>query len=61
MVTKAVRNELSVCDDVVRRGDLIFVPTSLRKKVLNLAHSGHQSIVKIKKRLRLKVWWPGIE
>ena len=58
---KSLRNELSSCDGVVLRGDRIFVPASLREKVLNLAHEGHQGIVKTKKRLRLKVWWPGID
>ena len=31
---------------------------SLRKRVLELAHEGHQGIVKTKDRLRSKVWWP---
>ena len=29
--------------------------------MLDLAHEGHQGIVKTKKRLRSKVWWPGID
>lgn len=60
-VVKSLRNELSSCDGVVLRGDRIVVPASLREKVLTLAHEGHQGIVKTKKRLRLKVWWPGID
>ena len=34
------------------------VPASLRKRVLELAHEGHQGIVKTKDCLRSKVWWP---
>ena len=33
----------------------------LRSRVLELAHEGHQGIVKIKERLRSKVWWPGVD
>ncbi|CAC5409522.1 unnamed protein product [Mytilus coruscus] len=32
-----------------------------RKQTLQLAHEGHQGIVKKKLRLREKVWWPGID
>ena len=38
-----------------------MVPRKLRRRVLDLAHKGHQGIVKTKERLRSKVWWPGID
>jgi hypothetical protein len=34
--------------------------TSLRERTLKLVHEGHQGIVKSKRLLREKVWWPGI-
>ena len=37
------------------RGMRIVIPVSLRKRVLELAHEGHQGIVKTKDRLRSKV------
>ena len=43
------------------RGPRIIIPSKLRKQTLNLAHEGHQGIVKTKARLREKVWWPGID
>ena len=39
----------------------LAVPYKLRKRVVDLAHEGHQGVVKSKQRLRSKVWWPGIE
>ena len=37
------------------------MPQSLRKKVVNLAHEGHQGVVKSKERLRTKVWWSDMD
>ena len=56
-----VRRELSVVDGVLLRGTRIVIPAKLRKRTLQLAHEGHQGIVKTKLRLREKVWWPGID
>ena len=38
-----------------------MIPAVLRADVLELAHEGHQGIVKTKQRLRSKVWWPGMD
>lgn len=54
----AHRSELTSSDGIVLRGNRILIPTSLRKRVLELAHQGHQGIAKTKLRLRTKVWWP---
>ena len=56
-----VRNELTFIGHVVLRGTRIIVPQALRKRVVNLAHEGHQGVVKTKERLRTKVWWPGMD
>ena len=53
---KAVRNELTVLGKLVLRGTRLVIPRKLRKQVLELAHEGHQGIVKTKQRLRTKVW-----
>ena len=60
-VFKAVRNELTVLGKLVLRGTRLVIPMKLRKQVLDLAHEGHQGILKTKQRLRTKVWWPGID
>ena len=54
-----VRNELSIIGKLVLRGTRIIVPSSLRERVLQLAHEGHPGIVSMKRRLHTEVWWPG--
>ena len=55
---KLLRDEIAVVGRLVTRGMQIVVPLSLRERVLELAHEGHQGIVKTKNCLRRKVWWP---
>ena len=57
----SVKNEVFVLGKLVMRGTRIVIPRSLRSEVLRLAHEGHQGIVKMKNRLRTKVWWPKID
>ena len=58
---RAIQEELTTFGDMVLRQTRIVIPKALRKRVLELAHQGHQGIVKTKARLREKVWWPGID
>ena len=57
-----VRHELSVrTDNVVLRGSQqVVVPGQLRQRYLELAHSAHDGIVRMKQTLRDLAWWPGI-
>ena len=55
-----VSSELCVIGKFILRGTRIVILSKLRSQVLMLAHEGHQRIVSMKQRLRLKVWWPGI-
>ena len=57
----SVKNELRMLEKLVMRGTRIDIPQSLRSEVLRLPHEGHQGIVKMKNRLRTKVWWPKID
>ena len=38
-----------------------MLPESLRQKAIQIAHEGHQGLVKTKQLLREKVWYPGID
>ena len=55
------KDELCEFNNTVLRGTRIVVPYKLRQRVIQLAHEGHQGIVKTKHRLRTKVWWPSME
>ena len=60
---KKVHDELTVSSDskIVLRGSRIVIPTTLRERAIDIAHEGHQGLVKTKKLLREKVWFPGID
>ena len=58
---QSVSHELSEYDGMVLRGHRLVIPTALRRRVLQLAHEGHQGVVRTKQRLRSKVWWPGVD
>ena len=54
-----VWNELTSVDgNIVLRGNRIVIPDALYKNVIELAHEGHQSLVKTHSLLRSKVWCP---
>ncbi|KAK0148838.1 hypothetical protein N1851_010749 [Merluccius polli] len=63
MSLRKIKDELTVTasDDTVLRGTKIVIPQSLQNKAISLAHEGHQGVVKTKKLIREKVWFPGID
>ena len=57
-----VRNDLSITSTgIVFRGNRICIPKALQSQVIELAHHGHQGIVRTKKLVREHVWFPGID
>ena len=56
----AIRNELSVVDGILLKGETFVAPPSMRKDLLEEIHKGHQGISKCKERARSAVWWPRI-
>ena len=58
---KKVKDELLVYKGTILRGNRIVVPNTLRNRAVDLAHVGHQGIVKIKQLIREKVWFPGVD
>jgi transposase InsO family protein len=57
-----VRDELSLWNGSCLACDQqAVIPTSLRRRVLDLAREGHLGMVKMKQRCRETVWWPGLD
>ena len=48
---------LSTIHDIILKGTRIVMPNTLQQSVIDLAHEGHQCIVKTKTLLREKVWF----
>lgn len=56
-----IRNDLTHYDGLILRGDRIVVPRDLQKRIVELAHIGHQGSTGIKAHLRSKVWFPAMD
>ena len=56
-----IKQELSISNGVILRGTRIIVPGKLQRRMVMLAYSEHQGIVKTKRFLRDSVWFPGID
>ncbi|XP_046640190.1 uncharacterized protein K02A2.6-like [Daphnia pulicaria] len=55
-----IRDELSVDDGLVLFGCRIVIPQNYRRDVLLNLHAAHQGIVRMKRRARQTVYWPGL-
>ena len=57
-----MKDELSVTKvRLVLRDTRICIPESLPRRAVELAHQGHQGVMKTKAVIREKVWFPGID
>lgn len=55
------QDELTDTDGLLLRGTKLIVPSALRPRMLQLAHEGHPGETVMKRRLRDRVWWPGMD
>ena len=54
--------ELSLSENgIILRGDRICIPAALQRRVVRLAHEGHQGSTRTKQLLRSSVWFPGMD
>ena len=61
MIFHKVRQELTVCDEVILKRNLLVLPKSLLNRALNLAHQGQLGLTKTKALIREKTWFPYID
>ena len=54
------KDELSVDDGIIIKGDRIFIPAVLQEETLNKIHNAHQGITKCQLRAKSCVYWTGI-
>ena len=55
-----LRDELSVCNDLLLYGKRIVVPRSLQTFTLQKIHSGHLGMQRCRLRAGNTIWWPGL-
>lgn len=55
-----IRDELSIHDGLVFRGERIIVPYSLRVEMMKTVHSSHLGVESSLRRARECLYWPGI-
>ena len=55
-----IRDELSVCDGIVIRGERVVVPKSLRRDMLYRLHYAHSGVVSTLLLARASIYWPGM-
>lgn len=53
--------EYSFHGEILLRGTRIVVPSFLRNRFLVLAHESHPGVERMKRLLRGRVWWPGMD
>ena len=58
---RAARNSLSVSGKCLFYGQRAVVPRALRPEVLEILHSGHFGVVRMRQLARTTVYWPGID
>jgi len=56
-----IKCELTDTGTVLLKGHKLVIPCSLQERVIDIAHSHHQGIVKTKAMLREKVWFPMLD
>ena len=54
------RDELSMSDDIIFKGEKIVIPKKLQPEMLRHIHSSHLGIEKCKRRARDVLFWPGM-
>lgn len=54
------RDELSVEDGIILKGEQLIIPHKLRKAYLQAIHEGHLGVTRCRQRAKASVYWPNI-
>ena len=54
------RDELSVNENIIMKGEKLVVPITLREEMINQVHAGHMGMEKCKRRARDILFWPNM-
>jgi transposase InsO family protein len=61
-IIETVKDQLTVTDrGIILKGHKVVLPRSLYQQATDLAHEGHQGLVKSKTLMRSKVWFPQMD
>jgi transposase InsO family protein len=55
------RDELTILDGLVMKGNRVIIPTSMRPDTLSRLHDAHQGITSTLQRARRTVYWPKLQ
>lgn len=55
-----IRDEMTIEDGVILRGERIVIPSTLRYDMKNKIHAGHLGINSCLRRARTHIYWPGM-
>lgn len=58
---RQIEDELSVKLGFLLRGNRFVLPKGLREKALEIAHESHPGVTTMKRTLRERLWWPGMD
>ena len=53
-------HELHIKEGVLIKGRQVVIPSCLRGEMLQKVHEGHMGVVKLKRRARASIYWPGM-
>ena len=56
----SMRDQLSIEDGVILKGNQVVIPEKLRRYYLDKIHESHQGITRTQQRAKSCVYWPGI-
>lgn len=58
---KGMQAELTILGDIILRGNRVLLPNALVPTALKIAHEGHLGISLMKRRIRSRYYWSGLD